>query len=76
MKIGPTLYLTAPEEMYIPKDLTEDEILKALEVVGSPEDWQVRAEMRARSARRAFNRYCRKDIKGALKEIFKRLEVD
>ena len=76
MKIGTTLSLTAPEEMYIPKQLTEEEILKSLDWVGSKEYWQVRAEMEARSARRAFNRSCRKDIKGALAEIFKRLEND
>jgi len=74
MKIGTTLVLTAPEEMFIPKGLTEEEILKSLEWVGSEEYWQVRAEMEARSARRAFNRACRKDIKGVLAEIFKKLE--
>ena len=76
IKIGTNLSLTAPEEMYIPKELTEDEILKSLDWVGSEEYWQVRAEMKARSARRTFNRYCRKDIKGALVEIFKRLGKD
>jgi hypothetical protein len=74
MKIGTTLVLTAPEEMYIPNHLTEEEILKSLEWVGSEEYWQVRAEMEARSARRAFNRACRKEIKSALAEIFKKLE--
>jgi len=74
MKIGTTLTLTAPEEMYIPKELTEQEILKSLDWVGSKEYWRVREEMEARSARRAFNRYCRKNIKGVLAEIFKRLE--
>ncbi|MHA1150919.1 MAG: hypothetical protein ACTSR8_22085, partial [Promethearchaeota archaeon] len=67
---------TAPEEMCIPKELTEEEILRSLDWVGSNEYWQVRSEMKARSARRTFNRYCRKDIKAALAEIFKRLEND
>lgn len=75
-KIGTTLMLTAPEEMYIPKHLTEEEIQKSLEWMGSKEYWQVRAEMKARSARRTFNRHCRKDIKRALAEIFKRLGND
>ncbi len=76
MKIGATLFLTAPEEMYNPKHLTEEEILRGLDWVGSKEYWQIRAEMRARSAMRAFNRSCRKNIKGALAEIFKRLGND
>jgi hypothetical protein len=75
-KIGTTLMLTAPEEMCIPKDLTEEEILSSLDWVGSTAYWQVRAEMRNRTERRRFNRYCRKDIRGALAEIFKRLEND
>lgn len=76
MRIGTTLTLTAPEEMYIPKELTEEEILTSLDWVGSKDYWRVRTEMEARSARRTFNRYCRKNIKGALTEIFKRLEND
>lgn len=51
MKISTTLLLTAPEDMYIPKQLTEEEILKSLDWVGSKEYWQVRVEMEARSAR-------------------------
>lgn len=74
MKIGTTLTLTAPEEMYIPKKLTEKEILLSLDLVGSEDYWRIREEMEARSARRAFNKHCRKDIKGVLAEIFKRLE--
>ncbi|MFX1257709.1 MAG: hypothetical protein ACFFAN_07620 [Promethearchaeota archaeon] len=38
--------------------------------------WRSRAEMRACSARRAFNRACGKDIRCALVEIFKSLEND
>lgn len=75
-KIGTTLMLTAPEEMCIPKDLTEEEILKSLEWVGSDEYWQIRAEMKGRSERRRFDRRCRKDIRGALAEIFKSLGND
>jgi len=56
-KIGTTLMLTAPEEMCVPRDLMEEEILRSLEWVRSDEYWQVRAEMKARSAGRSSNRY-------------------
>ncbi len=74
MKIGPTLSLTGPEEMFVPKNLTREEILLVLEKIGSPDYWDVRAEMEARSARRSFNRRCRKDIQGVLWEIFNKLK--
>jgi len=75
-KNGTTLLLTAPKEICVPQDLTEEEIQRSLDWVGSKEYWHVRGEMKARSASWSFNRRCRKDIQGALAEIFKRLGND
>ena len=73
MAIGPTLELTSPEEMFVPRDLTEAEIGATLDWVGTPEYRSIRGEMKSRSARRAFQRRCRKSIASVLREIFAKL---
>ena len=74
MAIGVTLELSAPEEMFVPLDLTEEEIAATLKEVGSPTYQQIRIEMKGRSARWVFERCCRADIVGTLGEIFASLK--
>lgn len=74
MAIGPTLELSAPEEMFVPRNLTEEEIGATLDWVGTPEYKTIRKEMKGRSARRAFERRCRKNIFSVLKEVFTKLK--
>jgi hypothetical protein len=73
MAIGTTLELSAPEEMFVPLDLTEETIAATLDWVGTAEYWQVRGAMKGRSARRAFERRCRDNITSVLDVIFAKL---
>ena len=73
-KIGITLQLSRLEEMYIPKNLTMDEIETDLDLIGSEAYWEIRKDVDSRKESRRFCRLCRKDIKGVLSKIFKQLE--
>ena len=75
-RIGPTLVLTAPEEMFVPRNLAEWEIETILDWVDTPEYWQVWEELKSRSARRAYQKRCRADIGGVLDEIFAQMSND
>ncbi len=68
--IGVTLGLTGVEEMFVPRDLTVEVIEAAWDHVGGEAYREVRREMAARAARRAFEKACRRDIKTVLRSIF------
>jgi hypothetical protein len=74
--IGPTLEISGPEEMYVPLDLTETEVLAIISEIGSDRYKRVRGEMWTRAERRRFNRACRKDPTKVLDDIFKQLKED